>query len=195
MSFRAAAFDTCIMQRIMFNFNVFIQDWLDADDSLGGACPEPQHTDKGGRIAQSGWRNSQGSPCKTRYWETDTVAECPVKMSIQQCCRIIIKDVVPANFVKMRTCEGLRPTRAQDKKIQDALHSGGFQCNYDSVVSPNSGGDPSLADTVLYTITDDTFGIIGADVNINSTCANAMLNEKICWFTEPSDYRFNNDNA
>jgi len=188
MNFRRAAFDSCIMQRINWNFNVFIQDWIDNYETLAGACPEPQHSDRGGRIAESGWRNSKGSPCKTRYWEQDTIADCPVKMSIQQCCRIIVKDVVPANFVKLRTCEGLRPARAEDKKLQDALHASSWQCDYDSVSSPMySNADP---DVKIYTITDDTFGIFGAPVNINSTCANIVLNEKICKNTEPGAYLF-----
>lgn len=96
LEFRKDAFDSCIMQRINHNYN----EWIKA------GYPKPTEFNP---------------PCKTRYFETDTFSECPVKMSIQQCCNIIVKDVVPANFLKLRTCEGLLQTRREDTDLQNDM--------------------------------------------------------------------------
>lgn len=88
LDFRKEQFDNCIMQRI--NQNVI--EW-------GGNGTFNLQT--GG-----GWQ----PPCSTRFWERDK-GNCQAKLSIQQCCRIIVKDVVPANFLKMRTAEGLKQKR------------------------------------------------------------------------------------
>jgi len=100
LTFRARAFHSCIMQRINFNLNTFVDDWL----SWGiypGYATELTHWDN------TGWPN----PCMTRFWENDNPCVCQLKLSIQQCCHMIIKDVVPANFIKFRAKEGLRYPR------------------------------------------------------------------------------------
>ncbi len=91
---RRRAFNNCIMQRINYNFFSwrrwnFLQYYF---------------SDK---ILKSEWER----PCATRFYERDNVKKCPASLSIQQCCRIIVKDVVPMNYVKIRTCEGLRQKR------------------------------------------------------------------------------------
>lgn len=82
MEFRRDQFESCLMQRIAYNYN----DWIEK-----------------GRPNPDGYT----PPCKTRFYESDNAKDCPVKMSIQQCCHVILKDVVPANFLKYKTCEGL----------------------------------------------------------------------------------------
>jgi len=79
-------------------------------------------------------------PCKTRFFESDDVAHCPVNMSIQQCCHIITKDVVPANFLKIRTCEGLRQTRLADMELWVESPAAG-STSTSSSTSSSSGGD------------------------------------------------------
>ena len=101
---RRKAFNNCIMQRIEFNYaswrwNNFLEKYHKKDYN---------------------WT----PPCKTKYYEADRHDKgspmpsplpdpfsCPMRMTIQQCCQIIIKDVVPVNFLKLRTCEGLREKR------------------------------------------------------------------------------------
>ena len=124
LTFRERAFQSCIMQRINYNYNVFI--YLIAL----GENPRPTSYDRFGRR----FEGTFNPPCKTRYWETDAGYDpqpgepdpdrrsiCPVRMSIQQCCRIITKDVVPANLLKIRTCEGLAEGRRNSQYIQNLL--------------------------------------------------------------------------
>jgi len=92
MSWRRKSFDNCIMQRINFNFLTYRRRNFLSYYYKNTLPP---------------WKK----PCVTRFWEHDTYDECPVSMSIQQCCRIIVKDVVPLNYLKIRTCEGLRQKR------------------------------------------------------------------------------------
>lgn len=102
LDFRKEQFDNCIMQRINININ----DWtrrgqprqFNVDGTGGGYEP----------------------PCSTRFWEKDK-GNCPAKLSIQQCCRIIVKDVVPVNFLKIRTAEGLKEKRRRDDAMQQDL--------------------------------------------------------------------------
>ncbi len=90
---RRRAFDNCIMQRINFNFTTWRRrNFLSY--YYRRTLPE--------------WRK----PCVTRFYESDNYADCPVSMSIQQCCRILVKDVVPMNYVKIRPCEGMRAKRS-----------------------------------------------------------------------------------
>ncbi len=92
MAWRRNAFDNCIMQRINFNFVTYRRRNFLSYYYKNTLKP---------------WKK----PCVTRFWEHDSYDECPVSMSIQQCCRIIVKDVVPLNYLKIRTCEGLRQKR------------------------------------------------------------------------------------
>ncbi|MEZ5691855.1 MAG: hypothetical protein R3D71_09370 [Rickettsiales bacterium] len=89
---RRDAFDDCIMQRIEYNFLTWRRrNFL--------------------RYYYKRTLKSWKKPCVTRFYENDDIHDCPVSMSIQQCCRIIVKDVVPMNYMKIRTCEGLRQKR------------------------------------------------------------------------------------
>ncbi len=106
---RRRAFNNCIMQRINFNFTTFRRRNFLSTYYKNTLAP---------------WKK----PCVTRFWEKDNYSECPVSMSIQQCCRIIVKDVVPSNYVKIRTCEGLRQKR-------DMIF--GFNHIYDYAAKPN----------------------------------------------------------
>lgn len=106
---RRKAFNNCIMQRINFNFTTFRRRNFLSTYYKNTLAP---------------WKK----PCVTRFWEKDNYSECPVSMSIQQCCRIIVKDVVPSNYVKIRTCEGLRQKR-------DMIF--GFNHIYDYAAKPN----------------------------------------------------------
>jgi hypothetical protein len=89
---RKKAFDNCIMQRINYNFITWRRRNFLSYYYKRTLKP---------------WTK----PCATRFYESDDVSKCPVSMSIQQCCRIIVKDVVPMNYLKIRTCEGLRQKR------------------------------------------------------------------------------------
>ncbi len=89
---RRAAFNNCIMQRINYNYITW------------------RRTNFLGYYYKRALR-SWSKPCVTRFYESDSYDKCPVSMSIQQCCRIIVKDVVPMNHLKIRTCEGLRQKR------------------------------------------------------------------------------------
>ena len=143
---RRKAFDNCIMQRIEYNyfswrFNNFV-------DYYG--------------IKNQSWT----PPCKTRFYESDSASDCPVKMSIQQCCRIIVKDVVPVNYLKMRTCEGLRQKRNLIL---------GYDHIYDGAGTSANGKPVTVTDQASYD-------------------AAALLNQKLsligCDKTEPDDYGF-----
>ena len=143
---RREQFNNCIMQRIEYNyhswrFNNFVEYYGLQDDN---------------------WT----PPCKTRFYEHDDAWACPVKYSIQQCCRIIVKDVVPINYLKMRTCEGLR------QKRNVIL---GFDHIYDG--SGNSVGGKKL-------VVD----------NQEKYDEAALINQKLsligCDGTEPEDYSF-----
>lgn len=177
LNFRAAAFDTCIMQRINYNINQFLLLWATTEVYPGASVGLNNHMDG------TGWN----PPCKTRYWETDSSVECPVKMSIQQCCRIITKDVVPANFLKLRTCEGLRQSRIDNQSLQNYFH------NEMEHFFPNP-------DSPVDHINDDTFGIFRTDNEGTSVplyyesaqwkANDKLVNESACYNTEPYEYRF-----
>ncbi|MFO0389761.1 MAG: hypothetical protein ACK502_08620 [Alphaproteobacteria bacterium] len=157
LSFRQEQFDICIMQRINHNFN----DWVE------NGYPK--------QIGRDTWENGWKPPCKTRYWEEDSYAECPVKFSIQQCCRIIVKDVVPANMLKLRSCEGLLQKRREDYALQAYLEGLG-------VNTPESP---------VTHITNDSFGgFIGQDKYFKAKLATYALNIHECDNTEPDEYRF-----
>jgi len=68
------------------------------------------------------------------------MSECPVKLSIQQCCHIIIKDLVPANFVKIRTMEGMQHERINYADVQD-LHGNNVACITDQQFGWDATGD------------------------------------------------------
>lgn len=145
---RRKAFDNCIMQRIEYNY----YSWRNNNFSEFYGEKDPNWT----------------PPCKTRFYESDSQSDCPVKMSIQQCCRIIVKDVVPVNYLKMRTCEGLR------KKRNLIL---GFDHIYDGAGTSTNGKKVTVTDQASYD-------------------AAALLNQKLsligCDKTEPDDYGFQN---
>lgn len=145
---RRKQFDACIMQRIQYNYHTWrfnnFADYYGFKDYPKTWTP----------------------PCKTRFYEHDDVSDCPVQFSIQQCCRIIVKDVVPLNYVKIRTCEGLRQKRNLIL---------GFDHIYDDD-SPSKGGKRmKVTDQASY---DEA----------------AKINQKLsfigCDGTEPEDYTF-----
>ncbi len=133
LSFRSAAFDSCIKQRIEYNFQQWIKE--------GGEDMSNDERDP----SQLRWYK-----CKTRYWETDNYCECPVKMSIQQCCRILTKDVVPANFLKMRTTEGLRDRIRNDEEIQDLLEPYGYEGDDYDPYGYDEGNPTNLEDPAAF---------------------------------------------
>lgn len=104
LDFRKEQFDNCIMQRINLN----IAAWNEQ--------PPPKTPRQGVFHNDAGFAGGRSStftpPCSTRFWEADQ-GNCKAKLSIQQCCRIIVKDVVPANFLKIRTAEGLKELRRE----------------------------------------------------------------------------------
>ena len=161
LSFRAAAFDSCITQRINYNLNDFVVKWLQ------GYYPAPAEWDtlEGGLYSSYDrehypWHtySSFVPPCSTRFYEYDDMNTCPIKLSIQQCCHIIIKDVVPANFVKLRLQEGLADQRISKKIV------------YNSVWNPN---DPDSSEYSYYLI-DDLYGYnpTGRDLSLGDDFGN-----------------------
>jgi hypothetical protein len=133
---RRKAFNSCIMERINFNFLTwrrrnFLSYYYSTQNGDGGlnlslpvnpiagdifsgvllAIPAAITAGISFLAGKDGTLKPWVKPCKTRFYEHDTFEECPVAMSIQQCCRIIVKDVVPMNYIKIRTCEGLRQKR------------------------------------------------------------------------------------
>ncbi len=133
---RRKAFNSCIMERINFNFVTwrrrnFLSFYYSTQNSDGGLnLSLPVNPIAGDVITgilstipaaitagisffagKDGTLKPWEKPCVTRFYESDTFEKCPVAMSIQQCCRIIVKDVVPMNYIKIRTCEGLRQKR------------------------------------------------------------------------------------
>lgn len=164
LEFRDQAFYTCIMQRINYNFNAWI----------AAGYPNPDF-----------WN----PPCKTRFWETDSVAQCPVKMSIQQCCHTIIKDVVPANFVKLRTCEGLMQTRRDNEELQEFL-TGDPESDLTYLTE---GGCPPGFPGCSTTYTDGTPYQMVDGTGWTQNYLRQLtqkVNEDQCFETEPEDYMF-----
>lgn len=146
MNIRKEQFDTCIEQRINFNFwswrfNNFL-DWYSLKDS--------------------NWK----PPCKTRFFEKDNFSDCPVQRSIQQCCRILVKDVTPYNYLKLRTCEGLRQKRMAALK-------------YDHIF--DGGGESKNGKAVAYT-----------DYKTAVSENKKLVDAASCDGTEPSTYVFSN---
>ncbi|MDX2113300.1 MAG: hypothetical protein SFW63_06175 [Alphaproteobacteria bacterium] len=209
LSFRERAFRSCIMQRINWNFNVFMYYLAILDDS----APVGTSYDRFGRRIPGTFN----PPCKTRYWETDAVtptaedgaednmnnfAGCPVRMSIQQCCNIITKDVVPANILKIRTCEGLIQKRRENEKLQKAHYLNGKRrvfrdgawvdlddprthLTMASPIQPVEFYDPLLGMKSRH------IAVIGAGETIAKHIT-TKLNEITCDGTEPTQYRFEN---
>ena len=145
---RRTAFNNCIMQRIEYNYYSWRLNNFVAFYGLNDPTWTP--------------------PCKTRFYENDSASDCPVKMSIQQCCRIIVKDVVPMNYLKMRTCEGLRQKRNLIL---------GYDHIYDGAGTSVGGKPVKVTDQASY---DKV----------------ALLNQKLsligCDNTEPGSYGFQN---
>ncbi len=163
LSFRAQAFNSCIMQRINFNLNKFIELWIET-----GKYPDPAHADGSGF----------NPPCKTRFFENDTYAECPVKLSIQQCCHIIVKDVVPANFVKLRTKEGLRQAR--------------LDCKDNPATNPvtHEPSDHLVMDYNGYDASSDTFPGGKPALHLSMKGTEELNNCSTGNNTEPQEYMF-----
>jgi len=156
---RREQFDNCIMQRIQYNY----------------------HSWRFNNFAEYyGFKNDNWTPpCKTRFYEHDKVQDCPMQFSIQQCCRIIVKDVVPLNYVKIRTCEGLRQKR--NLILKDESGKGYDHLTDDS--APSKGGRQ-----YLFNGNDDENKAKYDEV--------ALINQKLsligCDGTEPSSVRFDN---
>lgn len=105
LRFRADAFDACIMQRINYNMADWTLNKLKLEEAARTGKPNG---------AKANWK----PPCATKYFETDEVggkSTCPVKYSIQQCCSIITKPVVPMNHLKIRTVEGIFTMNDKDR--------------------------------------------------------------------------------
>jgi hypothetical protein len=146
LSFRSAAFDNCIMQRIDINYNAFVQQSMDQYNNHGVVLHpfDPSDLDRT-NPKQAG---NFVPPCATRFWETDDMSTCPVKMSIQQCCHIIVKDLVPANFLKLRTCEGLLDNRRTDNAANadnspDDIQEYFYSLEKNSIPPAAVGADPT----------------------------------------------------
>lgn len=169
LSFRDPAFQACMRNRLEYNKG----KWMEA------GFPDPPSL----KDAYQGNYGAWTPPCATRYWEQDSPDVCKVSMSIQQCCHIIIKDVVPTNFLKMRTCEGLLQKRRDDKKLQSDLKS--------LISSPADSAGDSMAEAAPFThITDDDVGIWGYSSYMKAITATRKLNADRCADNEPSEYRF-----
>lgn len=141
LSFRAESFNACIMQRINLNYRAWVAanrpDMNDPDN------PSP----------------SFNPPCKTRFFERDDVTQCPTRLSIQQCCRIIVKDVVPANYLKLRTCEGLMQNRRDNTPMQGRVReiTDGMNSLLGLPALPEDPSDPDLDNPevrVTYVMSD-----------------------------------------
>ncbi len=160
LSFRSRAFDSCIMQRINHNYN----DWI-----LNGFLdPYEMSEDPGGWWV---------APCSTRFYENDS-GVCPTRMSIQQCCRILVKDLVPANFLKMRIEEGLVETRK-------LYYEFGFFVDDNALFADIFGTYDALVN-----ITDDSYFWIDEDAYRWAIKDNMTLNQLRGDNTEPAEYHF-----
>ena len=142
----------------------------DSDGRQGWA--DPNLADRYGYgYAPRGGQNFKPA-CSTRYWETDNAVDCPTPTSIQQCCRFILKDLVPINYLKIRTCEGLLEARragaSQDHQGTDLdsrlrkLNFWGVGLQPDALYDPDAhyqkGGNPPPTTKAIAWITDDTVG-------------------------------------
>jgi len=179
LAFRERAFNNCMMQRINWNYNAWMAQ---------GYPPPASYNRFGENVGVF------NPPCKTRYWETDGPGQCPVRMSIQQCCRIITKDVVPANLLKIRTCEGLMQKRRSNTVLQSPTYMNGRRINsFNQTVS-----DPRTHITLNQgaEYNEPLLGMKSRNVNVigdGETLAKRItvkLNELTCSGTEPPQYRF-----
>ena len=231
---RRKSFNNCIMERINFNFTTwrrrnflsyYYSTQNDAEGSGGANLNLPVNPIVGDVVAGvlelvpaallagiSAMAGRDGTllpwtkPCVTRFYENDTIDKCPVSMSIQQCCRIIVKDVVPMNYVKIRTCEGLRQKR-------DIIFGFDHVYDYAERVSDSFKDDWAIsiakteeekaaANEIIYTKTLDAAvpvisqggTAIRTPTNQDEYDALYKLNQKLtmigCDNTEPDTYRF-----
>lgn len=193
LEFRREQFENCIMQRINFNFN----DWVTNDPPR----PDPD---------VSAWK----PPCKTRFYETDNPAKCKVKMSIHQCCHILIKDVVPANNLKFKTCENLVQHRLDtdpllsipdayvsyygvEKKpnishITDEKHKYNGDCppGFPDCYPAGGGVENGMGRGSYDKARVMTEFLNGSSPNPNRTCGVKAVTGNQLYPTEPDEYRF-----
>jgi len=188
LSFRQAAFDNCIMQRINTNIAAYEQQILTYEEQLlesaaAGTEPPTPQTAAGAAHPNQAPRNEFKPPCATAFWQTDTYQNCPVHMTIQECCKIASKPVRLANFVKLRTCEGLRDARIQYASVPnighvanvtDEMYGGG-------VVTDNNDPDGPPGTLLNYGI--------GYDNYMAAVAANINLHAQSCRGTEPEEYK------
>lgn len=227
---RRRAFDNCIMQRINFNFTTWRRrnflSFYYSTQRRGGGSPISGAMVVGAGIAlgpaglivagvasvltRDGTLLPWVKPCVTRFYESDTYEQCPVTMSIQQCCRILVKDVVPINYVKIRTCEGLRQKRNMifgfdhiyDYSTKTLVT---FKDDYAiRVASTGTDEEKAAAAAIIYTKELDTPVPITSQngrsvVTPTSQAAYDevyLLNQKLaligCDNTEPNEYRLSN---
>lgn len=139
MEFRADDFHACIMQRINKNLNTWIE-WEESDDPNKGALK---------------------IPCSTKYDEYDDPNECRAALSIQQCCSIITKPVVPVNFLKIKTADNV------NKVMQE------------------KGLSPLIEDYMK-----PIAGSFLTSVQANKTIHKVLKDNGAPIYNEPSDYRF-----
>jgi hypothetical protein len=185
---RYDAFQSCIMQRINWNIQAFVKLW--EEDGV----PPPQQTaadaaeyGNGGTV-DNPQLNPGGTfwpPCATRFWETDTCDECPVKLSIQQCFHIIIKDLVPYNYVKLRTCEGLRDARIYNAGVTEGGSPVANILDQDYALQ---GSTPKGANQYFSTQYDFPIDKLYQQI----ICVDEKLTQYNCTDTEPQPYAFRN---
>ena len=185
LAFRAEAFHSCIMQRINYNLDAFITQW-----TMG---TYPGDTQGLAHFDGTGWE----PPCKTRFFETDTFSQCPVKLSIQQCCHIIIKDVVPANFVKFRTKEGLRQPRIDANDGTSTSPNApppNPNCNAPVQDAAGNNSDHFSEDFLVrdYDVTTDTFPTGPKALQAAMKATEALNKCSTGDNTEPPEYLFSN---
>jgi hypothetical protein len=226
MNFRFDSFHSCITQRIAINFNRWIDqgapnfnglnygrdkinttpDIHEYNGDLAQAWMKSKHTNS--PSAYSAWgtqvntdpniadRSIYKPACATRYWETDNAYDCPTPTSIQQCCRFITKDLVPTNFLKLRTCEGLLHKRTAAKERMEAIGvitSLTFDpFDPDRKWPENGGNPPDYAKAVVWIneyATGSSNGV-GKHQHVVAEAGNRILNDYSCDAVEHAELRF-----